>query len=101
MFGIEFQDENKQKKFVWQTSWGLSTRSIGILIMHHGDNKGLVLPPRVANIQAVIIPIRIKGKQEIVEKAADHIFKTLKQAKVRVHVDDRANYTPGWKYNHW
>lgn len=62
MFGIEFEDENKERKHVWQTSWGLTTRSIGILIMHHGDDKGLVLPPKVANIQVVIIPIRIKNK---------------------------------------
>lgn len=69
--------------------------------MHHGDDKGLVLPPLVANTQAVIIPIRIKGKQEIVEKAADHIYGLIKKAGVRVHLDDRTIYTPGWKYNHW
>jgi prolyl-tRNA synthetase len=62
MFGIEFEDEKKNKKFAWQTSWGLTTRSIGILTMHHGDNKGLVLPPRVAGYQVVIIPIVLKGK---------------------------------------
>lgn len=63
MFGIEFEDVKKEKKFAWQTSWGLTTRSIGILIMHHGDNKGLVLPPKVAGIQVVIVPIIMKGKE--------------------------------------
>jgi prolyl-tRNA synthetase len=63
MFGIEFEDKEKNKKFAWQTSWGLTTRSIGILTMHHGDNKGLVLPPRVASVQVVIIPIIMKGKE--------------------------------------
>lgn len=62
MFGIEFQDEKKEKKLVWQTSWGITTRSIGVMVMHHGDDKGLVLPPKVAGIQAVIVPIRIKNK---------------------------------------
>ena len=62
MFEIEFEDEKKEKKLVWQTSWGITTRSIGIMIMHHGDNKGLVLPPKVANVQVVIIPLPFKGK---------------------------------------
>ena len=62
MFKIEFEDEKKEKKYVWQTSWGLTTRSIGIMVMYHGDNKGLVLPPRVANVQIVIVPIPFKGK---------------------------------------
>lgn len=63
MFSIEFEDEKKEKKHVWQTSWGLTTRSLGVLIMHHGDDKGLVLPPRVANVQVVIIPVPFKGKE--------------------------------------
>jgi prolyl-tRNA synthetase len=63
MFHIEFEDKDKSKKLVWQTSWGLTTRSLGILVMHHGDNKGLVLPPRVANVQVIIVPIIIKGKE--------------------------------------
>eukprot|EP00178_Gracilaria_changii_P016483 TRINITY_DN4737_c0_g1_i2.p1 TRINITY_DN4737_c0_g1~~TRINITY_DN4737_c0_g1_i2.p1 ORF type:complete len:128 (-),score=11.03 TRINITY_DN4737_c0_g1_i2:578-961(-) len=62
MFKIVFEDEKKEKKMVWQTSWGLTTRSIGIMIMLHGDDKGLVLPPRVANVQVVIVPIPYKGK---------------------------------------
>jgi prolyl-tRNA synthetase len=62
MFNISFEDVKKVKQFAWQTSWGLTTRSIGIMTMYHGDNNGLVLPPRVANIQIVIIPIPFKGK---------------------------------------
>ena len=69
--------------------------------MHHGDNKGLVLPPRVANVQVIIVPIILKGKEEKVINASNQIFSLLKKAGVRVHVDDRDNYTPGWKYNHW
>lgn len=69
--------------------------------MHHSDNKGLVLPPRVAKIQVVIIPIIIKGKEQVVIEAANNIFADLKKAKIAVHVDDRDNYTPGWKYNNW
>jgi len=63
MFEIEFEDEKKNKQMVWQTSWGLTTRSIGIMTMYHGDNNGLVLPPRVASVQIVIIPIPFKGKE--------------------------------------
>jgi prolyl-tRNA synthetase len=62
MFKIEFEDEKKEKQYVWQTSWGVTTRSIGIMVMHHGDNKGLVLPPRVANYQVVIVTVPFKGK---------------------------------------
>ena len=107
MFGIKFEDEKKkgdekaEPNYVWQTSWGLTTRSIGIMIMQHGDNKGLVLPPRVANVQVIIVPIIMKGKEEIVMKASDDIYGALKKADVRVKIDDRSNYTPGWKYNHW
>lgn len=86
---------------MWQTSWGLTTRSIGILIMHHGDNKGLVLPPKVANIQVVIVPIHFKGKEEAVNNVAEKLYVQVKKSKIRVHLDDRDNYTPGWKFNHW
>ena len=101
MFNIEFEDEKKEKRHVWQTSWGITTRSIGIMIMQHGDNKGLVLPPRVAGIQVVIIPLPFKGKEEETNKIAEKIYYQVKKSKIRVHLDDRDNYTPGWKYNHW
>ena len=70
MFKIEFEDEKKEKKFVWQTSWGLTTRSIGIMVMYHGDDKGLVLPPRVASVQVIIVPIPFKGKEAEINNAA-------------------------------
>lgn len=101
MFKIVFEDEKKEKKMVWQTSWGLTTRSIGIMIMLHGDDKGLVLPPRVANVQVIIVPIPYKGKQNQINAAAEEIYKSLKASDVRVHLDTRDNYNPGWKFNHW
>jgi prolyl-tRNA synthetase len=105
MFKIEFEDKDKSKKLVWQTSWGLTTRSLGILSMMHGDDKGLVLPPNVANIQFVIIPIIVKGKEQEVAAAAANVRECLLKpegnANVRVHIDDRDNYTAGWKFNHW
>ena len=101
MFNIEFEDEKKEKKYVWQTSWGITTRSIGIMIMYHGDDKGLVLPPNAAQIQVVIIPIPFKGKEGIVNEAANELYQRLKKTDVRVNLDARDNYNPGWKYNHW
>jgi prolyl-tRNA synthetase len=101
MFGIEFEDEKKEKKLVWQTSWGLTTRSIGIMTMYHGDDKGLVLPPRVANVQVIIIPIPFKGKEKEITEAANQLFLSLKKTDIRVQIDLRDNYNPGWKYNHW
>jgi len=106
MFDISFESEKKTKDFVWQTSWGLTTRSIGVLVMTHGDNKGLVLPPRIAPIQAVLIPI-INSEDEkdgnnvkIMDKITE-IYKNLKKNGIRVKLDDRDNYKPGWKYNYW
>lgn len=101
MFKIEFEDEKKEKKMVWQTSWGLTTRSIGIMIMYHGDDKGLVLPPKAANVQIIIIPIPFKGKEDIVNEAAAQLLATLKKTEMRVQIDLRDNYNPGWKFNHW
>ncbi|KRX03296.1 YbaK/aminoacyl-tRNA synthetase-associated domain [Pseudocohnilembus persalinus] len=103
MFNIQFEDEQNKKQKVWQTSWGFTTRSIGVMILTHGDDIGLVLPPRVANIQVVIVPILIKDEElfkKQVEKAKE-IAKLLKNAGIRVKVDDRDNYNPGWKFNHW
>jgi len=107
MFHIEFEDdenlkegEKKKRKFVWQNSWGLTTRTIGIMTMVHGDDKGLVLPPRVAPIQIVIVPIFF-GEAEILQAKSHEIAAELKKQGFRVTVDDRTNYNPGWKYNHW
>ncbi|MBI2131178.1 proline--tRNA ligase [Candidatus Woesearchaeota archaeon] len=98
-FDIKFTDENEQQAYVWQTSWGLSTRTIGAIVMVHGDDKGLVLPPRIAPLQIVIIPIIFKDARESVMKKAAEIRDKLKD--YRVHMDSREGYTPGWKYNEW
>ena len=102
MFDVWFEDENKQKSFVWQTSWGLSTRSIGSMIMIHSDNTGVVLPPRVAQVQVVIIPILFKNDdgKKILDKAHE-LAKALKAGGIRVQVDDRENHNPGFKFNNW
>ncbi len=97
-FDIKFLDENEKTQYGWQNSWGLTTRSIGIMIMMHGDNKGLVLPPRVAPLKAVIVPIFYKEKEKVLEAA-----KRLKEklSDFEIEVDSREEYTPGWKFNHW
>ncbi|KAK6590296.1 proline-tRNA synthetase class II aaRS (ybak RNA binding domain plus tRNA synthetase) [Cryptosporidium xiaoi] len=102
MFGIEFENEKGQKDYVYQASWGLTTRAIGIMLMMHGDNKGLVLPPKVAPIQVVIVPIIYKSViTDEQKKVCLEIEEILKEIGIRVKIDDRSNYTPGWKYNHW
>lgn len=101
MFEIWFEDEKKQKGFAYQTSWGFTTRSIGAMIMVHGDNKGLVLPPKVANIQVVIVPIYNKDNQDNIIDACKNVQTELRKAGIAVKVDDRENYKPGWKFNHW
>jgi len=100
VFDIKFLDEDQQEKFVWQTSWGLSSRIIGALIMTHGDDSGLIMPPRVAPIQVIIIPILYeKTKAEVLQKT-EELSAQLK-IHFRVKADTRDEYTPGWKYNEW
>jgi prolyl-tRNA synthetase len=94
-FDIKFQDENNQLQYVHQTSWGVSTRLIGAVIMVHGDSEGLVLPPYVAPTQIVIIPIQ--SQKEIVKEKTDVLYKELKKAGYRVMVDDSSK-SPGWKF---
>lgn len=101
MFDIKFQDDKMGHNYAWQTSWGYSTRSIGSLVMIHGDNTGLVMPPIVALVQVVIIPIFFKGKVDELKKKVDEIYSTLKNAGIRVEIDDREIYTPGFRFNHW
>ncbi len=99
-FDIRFLDENQQEQFAWTTSWGTSTRLIGGIIMVHGDERGLKLPPKVASVQIVIVPILFdKSKQEVLEKA--RIYKEALEEKFSVELDDRDSYTPGWKFNEW
>lgn len=101
-FGIKFVDKDKREKYVWTTSWGISTRLIGAIVMVHGDDKGLVLPPRIAPYQVVIIPIYYKkGEKKKVTKKAKEVSSILEKNGVRAVVDDRAEYTPGWKFNEW
>jgi len=97
---ITFLDKDEKKKHPWQDSWGLSTRSIGIMIGLHSDNKGLVLPPRVASVQAVIVPILFeKTKEEVLRKCAE--LREELEKSISVVFDDREEYTPGWKFNEW
>lgn len=102
MFGVTFEDADKQKQHAWQTSWGLSTRSIGSMIMIHSDNTGMVLPPRVAQTQVIIVPIYYKNDDSnaMLDKAYE-IKKQLMAKGVRVQVDVRDNHNPGFKYNYW
>lgn len=102
MFDITFQDINGKKEVVWQTSWGLTTRTIGVMVMVHGDDVGLVLPPKIAPIQVVIIPIVSKNlTMEDVTPYCLRIFHMLQNVRIRTKFDDRSLYNPGWKYNHW
>mmetsp|Transcript_55509 Transcript_55509/g.84014 ORF Transcript_55509/g.84014 Transcript_55509/m.84014 type:complete len:310 (+) Transcript_55509:2-931(+) len=101
MFKIEFEDENGKKQIPWQNSWGLTTRTIGVMVMIHADNQGLVLPPKIAPIQVIIIPVVYKGKEEALMQAAKELEADLRSAGLRVGLDTRSNYTAGWKYNHW
>lgn len=100
MFHIEFENDKGEKQLAWQNSWGITIRTIGALIMVHGDNQGLVLPPRIAPLQVVIIPILGKDNSGI-NRVAPELLKSLKDAGIRAQYDDRDNYKPGWKYNHW
>lgn len=99
VFDIQFLDQDSQLKYVWQTSWGVSTRLIGGLIMVHGDERGLVLPPKVAPIQAVIVPIAMH-KEGVLDKA-NELYDRLKATGLRVELDDRDTQSPGWKFNEW
>jgi len=100
-FDITFQGRDKTVQHVWGTSWGVSTRLIGGLIMTHGDDAGLVLPPSVAPYQVVIVPIPRGNWQETVLPKAREIQQQLIAAGIRVTLDDRDMYTPGWKFAEW
>lgn len=100
-FGVKFKDKDQREKYVWQTSWGFSTRLVGAIIALHGDDRGAIIPPRVAPIQVVIVPILFKGREAPVLEAAQRWKEELEKRGVRVHVDDRDEYTAGWKFNHW
>jgi prolyl-tRNA synthetase len=99
VFDITYQDEQGQRQYVHQTSWGASTRLIGGVIMTHGDDQGLKLPPHIAPVQAVVVPIwRKDAERAAVKEFVDRVCAAVGE-RARVWVDDRDQYTPGWKYN--
>ena len=101
VFDIKFQARDKSLQYAWQTSWGMTTRLIGGVIMIHGDDSGLILPPRIAPHQVVIVPIPRGNWQATVLPKATEISAMLTAAGIRVRLDDRDVYTPGWKYAEW
>ncbi|MCL5981918.1 MAG: proline--tRNA ligase [Firmicutes bacterium] len=101
VFDITYLDRDGVLKYVWQTSWGVSTRLIGAIIMVHGDDRGLALPPKVAPVQVVLVPIAPKKAREAVLPHAQALLAELQNAGVRVEMDDREEYSPGWKFNEW
>jgi prolyl-tRNA synthetase len=101
-FDIKFLDQNNELQYCWTTSWGVSTRMVGGIIMVHGDDQGLVLPPRLAPVQVVIVPIwRSDEEKSVVVTAAESLQAQLTAASVRVKLDCRDEYSPGWKFNEW
>ena len=101
-FEIQFLDKNNSLQYCETTSWAISSRMIGAMIMVHGDDQGLVLPPRLAPIQAVIVPIFKKEDEKVkVMEVADRVFTELKAAGIRVKMDDRDNVSSGFKFNDW
>lgn len=104
MFDIIYEHpETKEKAYVYQNSWGLTTRTIGVMIMVHADNKGLLLPPSVADLQAIVIPCGLTNPEEAEEllKVCRSLEVRLKKEYIKVEGDYRFNYSPGWKFNHW
>jgi len=101
-FGTQFLGENNELHFISQTSWGLSTRFVGAVIMVHGDDKGLALPPKLAPTQVIIVPIwRTEGERTGVLNAAGRLHQQLTTAGIRASIDSTDQRTPGWKFNFW
>ena len=101
-FEIKFLGKDEKEHFAWTTSWGISWRLIGAMIMAHGDDKGLVLPPKIAPIQVVFVPIHYKESDKVtILQTAHHIADGLEKHSTRTFIDDREQYTPGWKYHEW
>ncbi|MGH9993339.1 MAG: proline--tRNA ligase [Nitrososphaera sp.] len=100
-FDIKYLGKDTREHIAWQTSWGISWRLIGALIMVHGDDKGLVLPPRIAPTQVIIVPIFKDKDAKLVKGHAIDIEMELKSAGISAHTDDRDEYTSGWKFNEW
>jgi prolyl-tRNA synthetase len=100
-FDIKFQGRDNAIQHAWTTSWGVSTRLVGGVIMTHGDDRGLILPPRIAPYQVVIVPIARGDSKETVLLKAREIKASLEAKGVRVFLDDRDTQTPGWKFAEW
>jgi prolyl-tRNA synthetase len=101
-FDVTFQSEKGTREYVYATSWGLSTRMIGALIMAHGDDNGIVIPPKLATIQVVVVPIfRKPEERERVMQAVEQFTASFKGAGIGFKIDDRDQYSPGWKFNEW
>src|SRR5438309_6855778 len=101
-FDVTFQTEKGTREFVYATSWGLSTRMIGALIMAHGDDNGIVIPPRLATTQVVVVPIfRKPEERDRVMQAVNKFTAGFKAAGIAFRIDAREHYSPGWKFNDW
>ena len=100
-FEIKFLDKDSAEHLVWQTSWGISWRVIGALIMVHGDDKGLILPPKISPTQIIIVPIYKDESKEIVKQKAYELENKLRDSNIHAYTDDRDEYTSGWKFNEW
>ncbi|PQL92265.1 proline--tRNA ligase [Apibacter sp. wkB309] len=101
-FDVKYQSKEGKQEYVWATSWGVSTRLIGALIMSHSDDHGLVLPPNIAPIQVVIVPIHRNDEQlNAISELADTLIFQLKKLGISVKFDDRTEYKPGWKFNEY
>ncbi len=111
MFDISYEDPSTegtggQHLYAYQNSWGLTTRTIGVMAMVHGDDKGLILPPRVAQIQVVVVPCGMSSSMSKEARGSlmdqcQKLLDILKEGGLRCRGDFRDNYSPGWKFNHW
>ncbi len=99
-FDIKFLNKEGAQDYVWQNTWAITTRMLGIIVMVHGDDKGLILPPKIAPIQIVIVPVLFDKTKENVLKKANEVKNKLEKSYI-VKLDDREAYNPGWKYNEW
>jgi prolyl-tRNA synthetase len=101
-FDVTFLNRENQLEYVWATSWGVSTRLIGGVIMAHGDDHGLILPPRIAPYQVVIVPIwKNDDDKQRIKELAEQLLKGLRDQQIRYFYDDSEQNTPGWKFNQW
>ncbi len=100
-FEIKFLNKDGRHEYAWQNTWAITTRMIGIVVMAHGDDHGLILPPKIAPVQVVIVPILFEDSKKEVLAAAAKIEKELQKEGIAAQLDDRETYTAGWKFNEW